>query len=82
MNNYLDAADNLERNGKNERVEKTGDGLKNRDVLGKRTVPNKTKDEGTNKNVKHEDEKLGNHLGAGLGVSNLVKHLLHTDIFF
>jgi hypothetical protein len=51
-------------------------------VLGKRTVPNKTKDEGTNKNVKHEDEKLGNHLGAGLGVSNLVKHLLHTDIFF
>ena len=76
MNNYLDAADNLERNGKNERVEKTGDGLEDGDVLGKRTVPNKTKDEGTNKNVKHEDEKLGNHLGARLGMSDLVKHFI------
>jgi len=38
---YLDTADNLERDGKNERVEKAGDGLEHRDVLGKRTVPDR-----------------------------------------
>jgi len=45
-------------------------------VLGKRTVPYKTKDEGNDENVKSEDEKLGNHLGARLGVSDLVKHFI------
>ena len=76
MKNYLDTADNLERNGKNERVEKARDGLEHRDVLGKRAVPNKTKDESADENIEHEDEKLGNHLGAGLGMSDLVKHFI------
>ena len=76
MKNYLDTADNLERNGKNERVEKARDGLEHRDVLGKRAVPNKTKDESADENIEREDEKLGNHLGARLGMSALVKHFI------
>lgn len=76
MNNYLDTADNLERNGKNERVEKARDGLEHRDVLGERAVPNKTKDESADENIEREDEKLGNHLGARLGMSDLVKHFI------
>mgnify|MGYP003144598847 FL=1 len=45
-------------------------------MLGKRTVPDETKNESTDKNVKSEDEKLGNHLGSRLGVSDLVKHFI------
>jgi hypothetical protein len=82
VNNYLDTTDDLERNGKDERVQKGGDGLEDGDVLGKRAVPNETKDEGADENVEHEDENLGDHLGARLGLGNLLKHLLHTDIFF
>ena len=74
--NHLDTTDNLDGDRKNERVEKAGDGLEHRDVLGKRTVPDETKNESTDKNVKSEDEKLGNHLGSRLGVSDLVKHFI------
>ena len=45
-------------------------------MLGKRTVPDKTKNKGTDENVKSKDEKLGNRLGARLGVSDLVKHFI------
>lgn len=76
MNNYLDTTDDLERDGKDERVQKGRDGLEDGDVLGKRAVPNKTKDESADENIEREDEKLGNHLGARLGMSDLVKHFI------
>ena len=73
---YLDTTHDLEGNRKDEGIKEVANRLEHRDVLGKRTVPDKTKNEGTDENVKSEDEKLGNHLGSRLGVSDLVKHFI------
>jgi len=78
----LNAADNLEREGEDERIQKSVDGLEHTDVLHERAVPHDTKKEGADENGQHEHEKLHEGIGAGLSLGYFLNHLLQVDIFF
>ncbi len=78
----LDATHNLEREGEDESVQHSVDGLENRDVLHERTVPHDAEKECADENSEHKGENLAEDLGPGLSFGNLLNHLLHVDIFF
>ena len=65
---YLDTANDLHRDGQNERVQHAGNGLEHGDVLREGAVPYETQDEGGDQNVKHENEDLLDDLGAITGL--------------
>jgi hypothetical protein len=82
MSKYLDATYNLEREGENESVQHSVDGLEHRDVFHERAVPHDTEKEGADENRQHEHEKLHERVRASLGLGYFLNHLLQADIFF
>tara|TARA_B110000858_G_scaffold27529_1_gene29004 strand:+ start:3390 stop:3647 length:258 start_codon:yes stop_codon:yes gene_type:complete len=78
----LDATHNLEREGEDESVQHSVDGLENRDVLHERTVPHDTKKECADENGQHEHEKFHECVGSSFGLGYFLNHLLQVDIFF
>ena len=65
---YLDTANDLHRDGQNERVQHAGNGLKHGDVLREGAIPDKTEDEGGDQDVEHKNEDLLDDLGAIAGL--------------
>jgi len=43
-------------------------------VWNERSVPSKSEDESRDENVEDEDEKLGEHVGLGLRLSDFLDH--------
>ena len=78
----LDAADNLKREGEDERIQKSVDGLEHADVLHERAVPHDTEKEGADEDGQHEHEILHERVRASLGLGYFLNHLLDVDIFF